>query len=106
MSMKAMKVQHNNKEEKSKSSSEVVEVLEAKREEEWIAKAEPGVYITLVALPNGSNLLKKICFRYLFFLNKNTHDKYMILLVGILVKAYNVCKYLTLVLCDLKGGNV
>ncbi|XP_039141313.1 protein Brevis radix-like 1 [Dioscorea cayenensis subsp. rotundata] len=63
MSMKAMKVQHNNKEEKSKSSSEVVEVLEAKREEEWIAEAEPGVYITLVALPNGANLLKKIRFR-------------------------------------------
>ncbi|KAJ3681814.1 hypothetical protein LUZ60_014387 [Juncus effusus] len=36
-------------------------------ENEWIAEPEPGVLITLVQLPNGGNLLKKISFSKEYF---------------------------------------
>lgn len=35
-------------------------------EAEWIEQDEPGVYITLVALPDGTRDLKRVRFRYFF----------------------------------------
>lgn len=43
---------------------------------ETVIQDEPGVYLTLLALPNGSNELKRVRFRYVFIiilaLNSNT----------------------------------
>jgi Transcription factor regulating root and shoot growth via Pin3 len=38
-------------------------------ENEWISEPEPGVLITLVQLPHGGNLLKKISFRFVLLIN-------------------------------------
>lgn len=35
---------------------------------EWVVQDEPGVYITLSSLPGGGNDLKRVRFRYLFFI--------------------------------------
>jgi hypothetical protein len=39
-------------------------IPEDKEEEYWVAQVEPGVSITFLALPDGSNSLKRIRFWY------------------------------------------
>lgn len=36
--------------------------------DEWVEQDEPGVYITFIALPSGQKGLKRVRFRYIFFL--------------------------------------
>ncbi|XP_038975992.1 protein Brevis radix-like 4 isoform X2 [Phoenix dactylifera] len=61
MSSKVVRVQRRRKPE----CSEATATMEAKGEEEekeWVAEPEGGVLITLMPLPNGGNLIKKIRF--------------------------------------------
>jgi hypothetical protein len=37
---------------------------DSKHESEWVEQDEPGVYITLTALPGGTRDLKRVRFRY------------------------------------------
>ena len=48
--------------EESEESEEESAEEEEEEGEEWVAQVEPGVCITLIALPNGSNSLKRIRF--------------------------------------------
>lgn len=40
---------------------------ESCQEAEWVEQDEPGVYITLTALPGGARDLKRVRFRYVLF---------------------------------------
>lgn len=43
---------------------------------EWVVQDEPGVYLTLSAIPGGGNELKRVRFRYVFppfFITKYKH---------------------------------
>lgn len=73
--MSGLKEKSNTKYSESYEQEDIVPIKEVKVEggggdeeedNEWIAEPDPGVLITLVQLPHGGNLLKKIYFRFLF----------------------------------------
>jgi hypothetical protein len=45
---------------------------DTKPESEWVEQDEPGVYITLTALPGGARDLKRVRFRYIHAPFRNT----------------------------------